>query len=182
MVNHTATPEPKLGEHLQELERLRVGEVLSPVTRAERRTLLAVALLAAAVAHTGLIPSKISALGIEFARTDQRALLLILAVIVIYFTTTFTIYASNDFLAWRGAHDDALLMHLQHEHAFVPIPDSASDRPWEQAQKAIVRRRWRWGTLARKMSYIRAAWEFALPILAGAYAIGALLWARHFLL
>jgi len=179
MIDHSISRHADQGEHLHELERLRVGELLGKVTRAERRILLGVAMLAIAVGHTGLIPSKIAALGIEFEHADQRALLVILAVIVTYFTVAFAIYATADFLAWRAAHDDALLMHPQNEHAFVPIADAPGDKPPERIQKKIWRRRWRWGTLARKTSYVRAAWEFVLPIAVGFYAIGVVLWARY---
>ena len=166
---------------LGKLHSLQVGEVLRDVTRAERRILLGVSMLSVAVAHTGLIPSKISALGIEFERADQRALLVILVIIVVYFTLTFVIYAAADFLAWRSAHDEALLRHLQHEHAFVRIPDDPQDKPAERTQKKIRRQLWWWGTLARKTSYLRAVWEFVLPIVVGLYAIGALLWVRYYL-
>lgn len=179
MTDHSASRQGERGQYLNELERLRTSEILGKVTRAERRVLLGVAMLAVAVAHTGLIPSRISALGIEFARADQRAILVILSVVVTYFTVTFMIYAATDFLAWRGAHDDALLMHLREEHAFVPIHDAADDKPFERIQKRIVRRRWRWGSLARKNQYVRAVWEFVLPIAVGFYAIGILLLARY---
>ena len=131
MTDHSISRRSDRGQHLSELERLRTGELLGKVTRAERRILLGVAMLAVAVAQTGLIPSKISALGIEFEPADQRALLVILAVIVSYFTIAFAIYAAADFLTWRAAHDDALLMHLQQENAFVPIPDASDDTPLE---------------------------------------------------
>jgi hypothetical protein len=170
------------GPHLSELARIRTGEVLSGITRTERKILLGVSMLGVTVAHTGLIPSKITALGVEFEHADQQALLLMLVVVVAYFTIAFIVYATADFLAWRASHDETLLMHLQHEHAFLPIPETAHDEPAERALKQIRRRVWWWGTLARKTSYLRALWEFVLPILAGAYSIGVLLWARHHIL
>jgi len=169
------------GSHLSRLERIRTGEVLSKATRAERRILLGVSMLGVAVANTGLIPSKITALGIEFERADQRALLLILVIVVAYFTVAFAVYATTDFLAWRTEHDEALLSHLQHEHGFYRIPDLPHDRPPERVQKQIHRRLWWWGTLARKTSYVRAIWEFALPIIVGLYSVCALIWARHYI-
>jgi hypothetical protein len=170
------------GPHLTELARIRTSEVLSKTTRAERKILLGVSMFGVTVAHTGLIPSKITALGVEFEPADQQALLLMLIVVVAYFTIAFIIYATADFLSWRAAHDETLLMHLQHEHGFYPLPDTPQDEPMERAIKQIRRRVWWWGTLIRKTSYVRALWEFVLPIVAGAYSIGALLWARHHIL
>jgi amino acid permease len=58
--------------------------------------------------RTGLVPSKISALGLEFSQTDQKSLLSILALITLYFVAAFILYASSDFVAWRLAFVEAL--------------------------------------------------------------------------
>src|SRR5436305_2954409 len=88
-----SVPDPHL-----ERERGRVSTVrseatlrdpLSEVTRKERRTLLGVAALGIVVAKAGIVPSRISALGVEFGKTDQATLLRMLALIIGYFLLAF---------------------------------------------------------------------------------------------
>jgi hypothetical protein len=71
------------------------------VTRSERKILLGVSALGILIVRTGLVPSKISAPGIEFAQTDQRALLRAVGAFVLYFLGAFLIYAVSDLMAWR---------------------------------------------------------------------------------
>lgn len=87
----------------QDLQQTRLRDALSDVTRKERRHLLGISLLGVVLKKTGLVPSKISGLGIEFQNTDQRALLFIVAFVILYFLFAFIIYAFSDFLAWRLA-------------------------------------------------------------------------------
>ena len=63
---------------------IRVRDPLSDTTRKERRSLLGASALGIVIVKSGLVPSKITALGIEFTRTDQRALLAALAAVVVY--------------------------------------------------------------------------------------------------
>ena len=79
----------------------KVRDPLSQVTRNERRSLLAVSTLGITLVVTGLVPTKIEALGVEFTQTDQKALLAIIAISTAYFLVAFTIYAVSDFIAWR---------------------------------------------------------------------------------
>ena len=64
-----------------------LSDVVSDQTRRERTALLMLCALAIVIATTGLVPSKISALGIEFSATDQRRLLLIVAGALAYLTS-----------------------------------------------------------------------------------------------
>ncbi|HVF60811.1 MAG TPA: hypothetical protein VNJ70_13470 [Thermoanaerobaculia bacterium] len=84
-----------------EVEKLRVSDPLSEVTRRERKALLAVSAVGVAIVRTHLLPTKIVALGVDFSSTNQNALLNILALIIGYFVLAFLIYASSDFVAWR---------------------------------------------------------------------------------
>jgi hypothetical protein len=77
------------------------GDPLAEVTRKERKSLLVVSAVAIVIAKTGLVPSKISALGIEFTQADKTALLRVLAAVVAYFVVAFLVYASSDFVWWR---------------------------------------------------------------------------------
>ena len=58
---------------------------LREVTRNERKILLGVSMLGLVMVKGSLVPVKISALGIDFSKTNQTALLTILAIIVAYY-------------------------------------------------------------------------------------------------
>lgn len=73
---------------------------LSDVTRKERVYLLATSTIGIAIVKTGLVPSRISALGIQFEEANQSALLFLLGIVVAYFLIAFIIYAVADFFAW----------------------------------------------------------------------------------
>ena len=72
---------------------------LSDDTKNERRNLLVASAIGIIIVKTGLIPTKISALGIEFSETDKTMVLKILAWIMIYLTISFSIYALSDFVS-----------------------------------------------------------------------------------
>jgi hypothetical protein len=82
-------------------QQLLLTNPLTEETRKERRNLLAVSALGIVMMKTGLIPAKISALGIEFSHTDQTSLLRIVAAITGYFLTAFIVYALSDFWIYR---------------------------------------------------------------------------------
>ncbi len=136
--------------------------------------LLAVSVLGVVLVKTGLVPTKISALGVEFDKTNQQALLGVLALVSLYFFIAFIIYAAADFLAWRRAllkyrvdrmREHAKLRreltkeHLKQEEAFI----------WEQSKGSFL-----FG-LVGLVSILRALFEFLLPLAVGVYAI-QLLW------
>jgi hypothetical protein len=86
-----------------DFEGTRLRDALSSVTRRERQFLLGISLLGIVLIKAGLVPSKISGLGIEFQSSNQQALLGILAIVIVYFLVAFLIYAASDYLAWRLA-------------------------------------------------------------------------------
>ena len=102
---------------------LLLDDPLKEVTRKERKMLLAVSVLAIVLVKTGLVPTKISALGVEFNETHQQALLLIVSLVDIYFLSAFVIYASTDFFVWRKAivkaSRDEIRQHYDNEVAFL---------------------------------------------------------------
>ena len=69
----------------------RVSDPLSEVTRKERRLLLGVSVLAFFMVKAGAVPTKISALGIEFQQADQKLFWFVLSVIVAYLTIVFVV-------------------------------------------------------------------------------------------
>ncbi|MFW1659158.1 hypothetical protein ACEWAN_23895 [Vibrio parahaemolyticus] len=68
-------------------------------TRKVRNHLMVGGLIGVLVADVGLIPSKISALGIEFTGVEQANLLKLLFGVMIYYVATFTIYSISELSA-----------------------------------------------------------------------------------
>jgi len=65
---------------------------LTETTRKERRVLLGVSALGIALVKVPLVPTKFSALGLEFAPTNQAVLLTLYSLLVAYFLVGFLIY------------------------------------------------------------------------------------------
>ncbi|MBM9606244.1 hypothetical protein [Desulfopila inferna] len=82
-------------------ERLR--EPLNETTRRTRRNLLAAAVIGIVITKVGLVPSKISAFGIKFTQANQKSLLVLLSLIIIYFLIIFIVYVSSELVAWQIA-------------------------------------------------------------------------------
>ena len=137
---------------------------LSEVTRSERRTLLGASAVGIIIVKTGLVPSKISALGIEFSQADQKSLLFAIAAIITYFLAAFMVYAASDFLSWRLSMYSAL-----REIRFNKMMEGKDTEKELYRQLDIELQEFRFRSafkhLARPMSVIRAVFEFALPII-----------------
>jgi len=152
---------------------IRLRDPLSEVTRKERRVLLAVSALGIVIVKTGLVPSKVTALGIEFSHADQQALILALAAVVGYFLLAFIIYATSDLTAWRVAFGHArVLEEIEWEQR--------RRRPVDADQEILIRSTasevW-WSRAPKPMSFVRAVFEFGLPVIIGVYAVVLLLTA-----
>lgn len=143
---------------------------LSTVTRKERQYLLGVSILGITLVKTGLVPSKISALGIEFAKTDQQSLMTIIGLVTLYFLGAFVIYAASDFLAWRLAFIESVRKVLaerrkQRKLSEDQIRDEEEHMYGYMAQRRVV------FALSGPVSIIRALFEFGLPLFVGIYAV-----------
>jgi hypothetical protein len=154
---------------------LLLHDPLSEVTRKERRMLLGISMLGISVVQTGLVPSKISALGIEFAKSDQQTILSLLSLIVVYFLVAFVVYASSDFLAWRRALRAQLVEGIREK---LKIERELGEEYLRQEQNMLMERLdegYRLYSLSRPVSVLRAIFEFLFPILVGGYG-AYLLW------
>jgi hypothetical protein len=155
---------------------IRLQDPLSKVTRTERRNLVAASFIGVVISQTGLVPSKINALGIEFDHADQKALLRMFAAVVIYFLLAFLVYAGSDLVAWRSALLSAIAERARAEemltqeraltmkYEFKPT----SDVPFAQRARFWSR------TLGRPTSVARAMFEFLLPVIIALYAVAVL--------
>jgi hypothetical protein len=173
-----------------------LGDPLSKVARAERRTLLGVSTIGIVIAKSGLVPAKITALGIEFDQADQSLLLKMLAWIVVYFLFAFVIYALSDFFAWRIAFKRASsLQHMGRLKGDAQLSDEteadAEEEGWlPRAPKSDEElRKWSdftWKLLAKEgspflyrfsnpVSLMRGVLEFAVPVIIGLVAVVVLI-------
>ena len=167
---------------------VRLRDPLSDITRKERRNLLVVSVVAAGIVHTGLVPQEITALGIKLSMAHQSALLKLLALVVGYFLAAFIIYAVSDWLSGRWA----LQLALEADHARfaeeLERDSQAFMRAIHQSPEAAEAHNRRRdianaiGNLAKKFApattpilMLRHAFEFAIPIGAGVYALLSLI-------
>lgn len=142
---------------------------LTEVTRKERRILLGACAIAFTIARTELVPSKISALGVEFTAGDQKSLFSIMALFITYFLWAFLTYAISDFVAWRVAYYSAvseLAKYMKEGSGIGSLRIKKS--PFER--KSIV-----WGGISRPVSILRALLDFAVPVAVGIATIVLLL-------
>jgi hypothetical protein len=99
-------------QHQPALKSLKAAEIaisdpLKAESRKARLYLLGVSLVGITIVQTGLVPQKLTTLGITFGEADRQSLLSILALVIVYFTLAFAIYGISDFLAWRYAYSNA---------------------------------------------------------------------------
>jgi hypothetical protein len=134
-------------------------------TRKSRLYLLGLSLVSIAIVHTGLVPQEISTLGIQFGEANRKSLLIILALLVLYYLTAFLLYGVSEFLAWRTLWARA----IWDQRRITGDTDSAL-----RVMDPNVPRRF---FLAKGVSASRALFEFLLPPLVGIYAVGILIFA-----
>jgi hypothetical protein len=129
-------------------------------TRKSRLYLLGLGMVGIAIVHTGLVPQELTTLGLKFGEANRQALLIILALVVLYYLTAFLLYGTSEFVAWR----------LAYHRAFVEYRRKSGLQ--SDDEEAIVFRSY---LLARGVSIFRSFFEFILPVLVGSYAVGALI-------
>lgn len=161
-----------------EFKDLALADPLSEVTRRERKLLLGLSVVSLIVVKTGLIPTKISALGVELSITNQQSLLSLFSLVLCYFLTAFLIYGVSDFMGWHRA---IRRQREQFEKERLIRERQGDDEDLDWKAHLQVRER---GPLflayvnPTPVSYLRAALEFGLPIVFGAYSIYVLQFAE----
>jgi hypothetical protein len=145
---------------------------LQEITRKERKALLWVSTLGIIIAHTGLVPTQITALGLVFTAKKQTAWYVILSLINLYFLISFSLYCAVDYVAWRSAaradlfgkaykqiSDQSVSARSLHSGAAA---HAAADRVGDlyHVPYGLESQIWR----------VRCAFEMLLPILLGVYA------------
>lgn len=151
---------------------VKLSDPLSGVARKKRKFLLGSSILGITIVKAGFVPTKISALGIEFAKADQNSLLSVLGIIILYFLIAFLIYAASDIITWHGSFFRSLKASMvdrwkseAEKDPVMEMSDYIDDflkRPF--SVRFVLR-------LTSPVSLLRAIFEFLLPIIVGIYAI-----------
>lgn len=149
-----------------------LSDPLSEVSRKERRNLMAASITYIVVMKLGLVPSKISALGIDLSAPAQDAFLGIFSLIVVYFLCAFSLYAIADLMVWKKRYEE----YFDRDDVADIVNSNAlkEDRSGRDNLHALGRHLTRLGRMYKYpslVSIIRLAFEFLLPIMIGVYAI-----------
>jgi hypothetical protein len=149
-----------------------LNDPLSEVTRKERKVLLGLSMVSLFFSQAGILPSKISALGIELKTTDQNTILYLMSACLIYFIFAFFLYAMSDFMIWKKAITREYLSQFRRIviDEYSQGPDNPIDCDVESEAARLSKKNKVWETLCKPVSIARALFEFLLPIIVGLYA------------
>lgn len=154
----------------------RLSDPLSEVTRKERRMLLGVSMLGIFFVKAGILPTKISALGVDLQSSDQNSFLYLMCLVLVYFMIAFFIYAMSDFVVWRKAVMNAEISSYKQE---MEERDNYPQHPYDIEMEGVINKAYKsnrvWFALTRPVSISRAAFEFVLPLLFGLFAVAEMI-------
>ncbi len=142
-------------------------------------------MLSIALVHAGLVPTKISALGIEFDQSGQDALLWLVALVVGYYMGAFIVYGLSDFALWRHQFHEASISETETRRKEI-ISINCSE-PGELDEEHLLTKneareisgrfsaaysgRYKWRLILPFISISRALFDFVLPLVVAAYAL-----------
>jgi hypothetical protein len=174
-----------LGERVNPFEAdiIRVTDPLSQHTRGVRKSLLIASVIAIAVAKTGFIPTKISALGLEFSQADRGSMLWLIGAVVAFFLLSFVVSAFGDFMSWRMSQmakawdEDSIGYENLRKYILEDKKLTDEEREVLQEQERRGGAMWRNAghldnhmlvqKLVGPISWARISVEFVLPAIAG---------------
>lgn len=142
---------------------------LSPLSRSERRNLLLASFVGFLISKAGLIPTKISAFGIDLSAPQQNAFTLAATLIIVYFLVAYIFYALPDFLIWRKKYQD----YLESVEIIGRNWTQEDQFAHDEIQDALPSIRWLYRS-SPIVAYIRLLFDYALPVLFAGYSIYAL--------
>jgi len=176
---------------------MKINDPLSEVTRKERRALLGVSALGMAMSATGLIPTKISALGIEFPPAEQASFVWAIMGVILFYLIAFMVYAWSDYITWKIElqewvieqyppffgnqdeeemksqyyEDEAYLIYLEQIEDAQRVEDYENLLIHNQVKSALEYQYKKQKDKIPLASKLRAIFEFALPVVIGVSAI-----------
>ncbi len=147
-----------------------LSDPLSSLSRAERRNLLLASFVGLLISTAGLIPTRISAFGIELSAPQQNALTFAAVLIVAYFSLAFLAYAVPDWLVWRRKYQDHLEQaaifninwSLKDQHIYDEIADTTPNIKWLYRASPVV-------------AYLRFLFDYILPLCFAGYSVFTLI-------
>lgn len=151
-----------------------LDDPLSGETRAKRKYLLITSLIGIAMVKAGIVPKKISALGVDLEPSNQGVLLYLVSAVIIYFLFAFVVYAGSDFIGWRKR---VSLFYQENIKAFVKKINGRDNDNYDHTSEFAEflenaeERVHFWKKLSPIASIIRGLFDFLLPILVSAYAV-----------
>lgn len=154
-----------------------VYDPLTETTRKERRVLLGVSALGIALVKVPLVPTKFTALGLEFTSTNQAVLLTLYSLLVAYFLVGFLIYAFSDYVAWNRTQ---VIHHLEYIRQDAMTRKNLGPVATKESWKKFTKDGCPYDGLASFRSAkfaagLRAIFEFLVPIGIAGYAIASML-------
>jgi hypothetical protein len=154
-----------------------VNALLSELSRKERKYLLMTSAIGVFVSWAGVVPTRISTLGIELNSNEQRAFLLMLAFIIVYFLLAFVVYGFRDFIDWRIKYHEQresetrdLLIRVDE---YLNSEQQLPDRLDEEVRMHINELRWAYKA-RRPVIWLNVLFEFAFPIIVSSFSIVSL--------
>ena len=150
-------------------ERLR--EPLNETTRKVRRNLMAASVVGVVLTKVGLIPTKVSAFGVEFSSSNQNALMFLLASAIGYFALSFVVYVYSELTAWQLVFTSKEMeeMKLEATHRNRELIEGRSE---EDMFRHHVRNLY---FRTKPTFYIRLFVELMIPIIFASYSAYSLL-------
>jgi hypothetical protein len=120
-------------------------------------------LIGVLVAEVGLIPSKISALGIDFTGLEQANLLKLLFGITIYYIITFAIYSISELSASKLSESEETISSIPEQvnsNILLKLlsPDTGEKHDIQEIKSGLL-------------SLCRSLYEVLIPLIWGMYAV-----------
>lgn len=167
-------------EHIEQ-KSIVLKDPLTPTTRKARRNLLVTSLIAVIIVFTGLIPTKITALGVEFTEVNQISLLIILGLVVMYFLMAFAIFGISDYRSWKLMTEEKDLFKLvskELDKLYSIDEDNldGQDKFEHMERKGYLEKLHPILKTDRRIGFFRSRYfEVVMPFAIGLFAIGAVL-------
>jgi len=147
----------------------RLREPFTEVTRRTRRNFLAASVVGIVIVKVGLIPTKISAFGIDFTQSNQNALLNLITLVISYFGIAFFVYMLSELTAWQIAFRSQELKRIQDKEKLKIEHEDHDRMHWFMSRYRLTT------NIANPMFILRILFEVGVPLTVGIYAVVAIL-------
>ncbi|EKO3524407.1 hypothetical protein SD340_004302 [Vibrio fluvialis] len=149
----------------------RLREPLNDTTRKARRNLLAVSVIGIITTKVGLVPTKITAFGIEFSAANLEALMTLLALATLYFLLTFVTYVFSELQAWQVLITSQELEKFKERTEVLTFHSSLLSTPNYEFEEEFRLQAERIYSKTKPVFYFRLSVELIVPVLISMYAI-----------